>query len=90
MRAGSVPATVVARSIPGRGRELWPFPDLALLRLDHELVHPCALLDGNDPLGTEECAAWGHSRRETGRDPVGSPASFVFKGVEGDGFLKLS
>src|SRR5712692_2062316 len=87
--SGPLPATVVSRSSPGAGAALWPFPDLALVRLSTPCAHPCAWLDARDPGGDAECTSWGHARRETGVDPVGSPASFGFEGVEGDGYLKL-
>lgn len=84
-----VPGTVEARSAPKGAGALWPFPDLALIRLDAELDHPCVLLDANDPLGEQECQSWGYPPREHGLDPPGSPATFRFEGVEGDGYLRL-
>ena len=86
--AGSVPAAVVARSPSGRGTELWPFPDLALLRLDGWSAHPCVWLHPADPI--EACHAWGFACRGDEISPAGSPASFRFEGVEGDGYLKLA
>ncbi|WP_345702201.1 tetratricopeptide repeat protein, partial [Streptomyces avermitilis] len=83
-----VAAVVTARSAPPQGTVLWPFPDLALLRLTTRLDHPCVRLHPGEPLGGE-CHAWGFPRREYGTVPPGSPASFHFEGVEGDGFLKL-
>jgi hypothetical protein len=81
---------VAARSASlERGRALWPYPDLAILRTERDVMHPSALLEPDDPIGDQDCHAWGYSRREEGVMPVGSPASFTFEGVEGDGFLKL-
>lgn len=85
-----IPATVAARSaarVPGPSA-FWPFPDLALIRLDAALDHPCAWLDIRTPVDGW-CHAWGHSKREDGVAPTGSPASFRFEGVEGDDFLSL-
>ncbi|MFF3691019.1 phosphopantetheine-binding protein [Streptomyces sp. NPDC002187] len=84
-------AVVLARSADPAGAALWPFPDLAVLRLGPGPVpdHPCVPLAAEDP-GTEtECHAWGFARREYGLTPVGSPASFRFEGVEGDGYFRL-
>ncbi|WP_349307841.1 MULTISPECIES: tetratricopeptide repeat protein [unclassified Streptomyces] len=86
---GPLRGTVEARSAPKGAGALWPFPDLALIRLDTELDHPCVLLDANDPLGEQECRTWGYPPREHGLDPPGSPAGFRFEGVEGDGYLRL-
>jgi len=66
----------------------WPFPDLALIELQSAAKHLCALLDVRDPLDGE-CHAWGYARREDGVEPTGSPASFRFEGLEGDGYLRL-
>ncbi|MGQ0773151.1 MAG: tetratricopeptide repeat-containing S1 family peptidase [Pseudonocardiales bacterium] len=85
-----IPATVAARSatrIPGPSG-FWPFPDLALIRLDTALEHPCVLLDTRTPVDGE-CHSWGYATREDGVTPTGSPASFRFEGVEGDDYLKL-
>ena len=89
--AGDQEWLVAARSAPpGPGRGvLWPFPDLAVLRAVSEVNHPSALLQGRDPVGDIDCHAWGYARREEGVAPAGSPASFGFEGVEGDGFLRL-
>ncbi|MFC5033540.1 MULTISPECIES: tetratricopeptide repeat protein [Streptomyces] len=87
--AHPVQGTVVARSAPKGAGALWPFPDLALIRLDAALDHPCVLLEADDPLGEQECQTWGYPPREYGLDPPGSPATFRFEGVEGDGYLRL-
>jgi Trypsin-like peptidase domain len=88
--AGDARWEVVARSLPPAGPgALWPFPDLALLRASSAADHPCAPLYPGDPAGGVECYSWGYARREQGVDPVGSPASFSFEGVEADGFLRL-
>lgn len=84
-----VPGVVEARSAPrvgGRG-VFWPFPDLALISMNLT-DHPCVLLDSRSPLDGE-CHAWGYSEREDGVAPTGSPASFLFEGVEGDDYFKL-
>jgi hypothetical protein len=84
-----VPGTVAARSAArdSGSTVFWPFPDLALIST--ELVeHRCVWLDARGPLD-DECHAWGYSQREDGVDPIGSPASFRFEGVEGDDYLKL-
>ncbi|MGH3935306.1 MAG: trypsin-like peptidase domain-containing protein, partial [Pseudonocardiaceae bacterium] len=87
--ARSVPATVEARSAPPEGRSVfWPFPDLALVRLDTTLDHPCVLLDTRLP-AKGWCDSWGHAERESGVEPTGSPVSFRFEGVEGDDYLTL-
>lgn len=83
--ATPIPATVAARSaarVPGPSA-FWPFPDLALIRLDSALDHPCVLLDTRTPLDGER-HAWDYAKREDGVAPTGSPASFRFEGVEGD------
>lgn len=96
-------ATVQARSASPGGAGLWPFPDLCLLRIDEHLDHPCALLDVSGPAGDVDCHTWGFPQDKwahtnvvrvarTGRpgaDPTGSPVTFSFEGVEGNGFLKL-
>ena len=88
--AGDARWEVVARSAPPAGSSaLWPFPDLALLRATSKVDHPCAPLYPADPAGGTDCHSWGYARREQGVDPVGSPASFGFGGVEADGFLRL-
>ncbi|WP_283133634.1 tetratricopeptide repeat protein [Rhizohabitans arisaemae] len=72
------------------GQGLWPFPDLAVVRVGPEFEgRPWVLLDDRDPVSGEECHAWGYSRRDGEGAGPGSPASFVFEGVEGDGWLKL-
>ena len=84
----AVPANVVARSAaPPIGSALWPFPDLALLQLEEDLNHPCVLLAAADPVG--DCCAWGYPEREYGVIPSGSPATFVYEGLEGDGYIRL-
>ena len=87
-----VEATVVARS-PKRdessGSVFWPFPDLALVEWDGWNAHVCAPLVGEDPVQTAQLHAWGFARREDAVTPVGSPASFVYVGVDGDGYLSL-
>lgn len=91
---GQIPveADVVARSEPPTHTQLWPFPDLALLRLHPTAswvdTHPCAFLASGDPLG-DDCHAFGFAVREEDVDPPGGPARFTFEGVEGDGFLRL-
>ncbi|HEV2635383.1 MAG TPA: FxSxx-COOH system tetratricopeptide repeat protein [Actinocrinis sp.] len=85
-----VAATVLARSAQGVPGELWPFPDLALLQLAVEFEHPCVHLIADDPDSVEDCHAWGFPQHERGRqDPPGSPASFRFEGVDGNGFIQL-
>lgn len=82
-------AQVVARSGIATGGTLWPFPDLAVLSFDERIDHPWVRLDPADPAGEIDCHSWGFSVRERHQLPPGSPASFRFEGVEGDGFLKL-
>ncbi|MDR7277745.1 trypsin-like serine peptidase [Catenuloplanes atrovinosus] len=87
-----VRAEVASRSVPPVAPGgLWPFPDLALLQLQPDAewvaIHPCVWLVGEDPLG-ETCHAFGFPPRDEGIPP-GAPASFVFEGVTGDGFLQL-
>jgi len=92
VNTGSVTWQVVARSaLPPAGwrSAFWPYPDLAVLRADGDVDHPCPLLEARDPAGDRDCHAWGYARREDGVAPVGSPASFGFEGVEDDGFLRL-
>ncbi|MGA2927218.1 MAG: serine protease [Solirubrobacteraceae bacterium] len=85
-----VAAVVKARSDPPpQSGGLWPFPDLALLQLKRQIDHPCVLLDAREPAGELDCHAWGFARREEGVAPIGSPASFRYEGVEGDGYLRL-
>ncbi|MET7803150.1 tetratricopeptide repeat protein [Micromonospora chersina] len=86
-----VVADVAARSAPPAGAALWPYPDLALLRLHDTAAwvrtHPCVWLDDGQPLG--QCHAFGFPPREDGVAPPGAPASFVFEGVTGDEFFQL-
>lgn len=85
-----VTAEVAARSSPPTtAGGLWPFPDMAVLRLDGALDHPCVLLEGVDPAGDADCHAWGYAQRDYEADPVGEPAMFGFEGVDRDGFLQL-
>ncbi len=90
MYPNGVPARVVARSAPLRpGAALWPFPDLAILRLEADIEHPCVRLAGGYPTDDANCHTWGYARRERGLDPPGSPATFRFEGIDGDGYLRL-
>ncbi|MGH3869418.1 MAG: S1 family peptidase [Pseudonocardiaceae bacterium] len=84
-----IPGVVEARSAPHAGGRsaFWPFPDLALVSTSLT-DHPCVLLDPRGPL-EGECHAWGYPEREDYIEPTGSPASFLFEGVEGDDYLKL-
>jgi hypothetical protein len=52
--ATPIPATVAARSVArvAGPSVFWPFPDLALIRLDGALDHPCVLLDARTPLAS--------------------------------------
>ncbi|MBY8874672.1 tetratricopeptide repeat protein [Micromonospora sp. PLK6-60] len=88
-----VDADVLARSAPpATGSALWPYPDLAVLRLhataEWVATHPCVWLSGGQPLN-QECHAFGFPRREEGVDPRGAPASFTFEGVTGDEYFQL-
>src|SRR5262245_19992192 len=65
-----VAATVAARSGAPDGTALWPYPDLALLRLAAALDHPCVWLHAGAPVNS--CHAWGFPSREYG---VPSPGS---------------
>ncbi|WP_250284763.1 trypsin-like peptidase domain-containing protein, partial [Frankia sp. CiP1_Cm_nod2] len=91
VHGAGIAATVTARSAaPVDGGALWPFPDLAVIVLGGSIDHPCVLLGDQEPVGGGvECQAWGYPRREYGQVPPGSPASFGFEGVEGDGFFTL-
>ncbi|WP_155373679.1 trypsin-like peptidase domain-containing protein [Catellatospora vulcania] len=82
-------AQVVARSGIATTGTLCPYPDLAVLSFDERIDHPWVRLDPADPAGEVDCHSWGFSARERHQLPPGSPASFRFEGVEGDGFLKL-
>jgi hypothetical protein len=79
---------VVARSAAG-GPGLWPFPDLAVLRLNGAAAHPVVRLSGEDPAGDVDCHTWGFLVRDREDAVHGSPVSFRFEGVEGDGYFKL-
>lgn len=87
----AVDGEVVVRSAPGTGTGVWPFPDIALVRLrpDREWVgqHPCVWLDDRHPVGT--CHAYGFPVREPGVTPSGGPATFGFEGVTSDRYLQL-
>jgi len=67
----------------------WPFPDLAVIELEDWSDHLFAPLVMAEPQRKGESHAWGFGRREAGVAAVGSPASFVYVGQEGDGFLSL-
>ncbi|MFC7220104.1 tetratricopeptide repeat protein [Streptomyces polyrhachis] len=76
---------VVAAS-PPRAPEAggaWPYPDLALVRADRAVEHPCALLDPGDPGSEADCQGWGFMQVEGETDPAGSAASFRFEGIGG-------
>jgi hypothetical protein len=83
-------AAASTSSPEGAGRGLWPYPDVAVLCLEEEADHPCALLDQSLPAGDVVCQSWGFSQRERGAEPVGEPAAFDFTGVDGNGYLQLS
>ncbi|MCW3840027.1 tetratricopeptide repeat protein [Micromonospora yasonensis] len=88
----AVQAEVVACSDPPDGTTLWPFPDLALLRL-HDTQpwvdrHPCVWAAKGEPLG-DDCHAYGFPPRERNAPSYGAPARFTFEGVDGDGFFRL-
>lgn len=71
---------------------LWPFPDLALVRLGEGPEHPTAPIDPTRPAGIaqrRDCHTWGYAVRDGERYPQGSPASFRYQGDEGDGWLAL-
>jgi hypothetical protein len=86
----AVPAQVAARSAPPVAEwALWPFPDLAVLRLDENLDHPCVRLAAVDPAGDADCHSWGYPQRSLGAHPLGEPAMFGFEGVDRAGFLQL-
>ena len=86
----SVDGDVVVRSdSPQSDGGLWPFPDLAVIRAVELGEEPCVLLAGQDPVGEDECVAWGFPRREDEIAPMGSTASFRWEGPEGDEYLKL-
>lgn len=88
--SGPISATVAACSPPPVGRVLWPFPDLAVLRLDADIGHPSALLSAADPDDAQDCYASGHAQLDPGEaSPQASPTSFRFEGRQDDGFLKL-
>ncbi|MEV4808759.1 tetratricopeptide repeat protein [Micromonospora avicenniae] len=88
----AVRADVVASSDVPDGTALWPFPDLALLRLhDSEpwvSRHPCVWAANGEPLG-DDCHAYGFPPRELRGPSYGAPARFAFEGVDGDGFFRL-
>ncbi|GIJ79840.1 Tetratricopeptide repeat-containing protein [Micromonospora phaseoli] len=87
-----VAAEVTAHSDPPQRTTLWPFPDLALLRLrpDRSWVdrHPCVWAANGEPLG-DDCHAYGFPPREMNAPSPGAPARFTFEGVDGDGFFRL-
>jgi hypothetical protein len=92
------PACVRARSQPPAGLVVWPFPDMALLQIQHDTdpapgwvtTHPCVWLDETDPAQPVRQRRWayGFPPRESDHRP-GEPVSFEFEGVTGDGFLQL-
>ena len=71
------------------GTAFWPFPDLAVIELDGWSDHLFAPMAMAEPRRSGETHAWGFGARETGMVAVGSPASFIYVGEEGDGFLSL-
>lgn len=84
---------VRARSLPPTTTVGWPFPDLALVQLQHTQpwvqTHPCVwLLDPRERHG-DDLYSYGFSRREDDAPPAGEPARFVFQGDSGDGMLNL-
>ncbi|GAA4238538.1 hypothetical protein GCM10022254_54910 [Actinomadura meridiana] len=85
-----VPAEVVAVH-PDEPGSPYPFPDLALLRVD-ETGHPCVLLDTADPRWDDRMHCAGYTRTWPGDEPTPEPELFTFVGVHHvDGpYLKLS
>lgn len=54
--------TVLAASAPAKGRELWPYPDLAVVQLlDAPADHPCVWLDTVPPPRDARLTAIGYS-----------------------------
>ncbi|GIJ24121.1 tetratricopeptide repeat protein [Micromonospora lutea] len=88
----AVPADVVAHSEPPERTILWPFPDLALLRLTPTRPwvgrHPVVWTANGEPLG-DDCHAYGFPARESAAPSPGAPARFTFEGIDGDGFFRL-
>ncbi|MFC3502216.1 tetratricopeptide repeat protein [Micromonospora krabiensis] len=88
----AVRADVMAFSDVPESTTLWPFPDLALLRLHDSQPwvsrHPCVWAANGEPLG-DDCHAYGFPPRELRGPSHGAPARFAFEGVDGDGFLRL-
>lgn len=69
--------------------EFWPFPDLALIRMDRE-DHIFAPL-GAEPLAAvrDGIHAWGFGRREDAVASPGMSAAYRWVGHDGDGTLRL-
>ncbi len=89
-----VPGMVEELWPPVRGpSRLWPYPDLALVRLDEVRAtgweHPVVRLELADPEGDETCHAWGYPPKVEGEEPTGRPATFTYEGADGDGFFQL-
>ena len=84
-------ATVEVRSEAPTFGELWPYPDLALLRLDSRFEHPCMLIEPAEPYNADYCYAWGFPQQVEGEpQPSGAPALFRFEGRQEGGFLQLT
>ena len=71
-------ATVQARSPGSPDEAFWPFPDLALLRLDREFARPCAPIEAAVP--DQDCYAWGFARHGYA-GPEWTGVSVVFRDV---------
>jgi tetratricopeptide (TPR) repeat protein len=85
---------VIARTAkPGAEHGLWPFPDLAIVRLPPDRTElrgqACVLLDDREPLSSETCYTYGFPRREDFGATIGSSASVKFESVDEDGYLKF-
>ncbi len=74
---------------PHDGSSFWQFPDLAFIELIDWVDHPVAPIGELCPPGRTPVHAWGFAFRESGVEPVGSPASYEFVGEDGDGYLQV-
>jgi Trypsin-like peptidase domain/Tetratricopeptide repeat len=86
--------TVIARTArPTAEHGLWPFPDLAIVRLPPDRTElrgqACVLLEDREPLSSETCYTYGFPRRGDFGATVGSSAAVKFESVEEDGYLKF-
>ena len=73
--------TVLDASSPPHHSGLWPYPDLAIVKIERPPTHPCARLEDQLPAYHAELRAVGFSR-EYGDSPELTDAAFASMGIQ--------